>query len=132
MASRITNPYVAMPVVPLHELSGEGPLSLRLVACYRFRPGPRRPLPLLLWRVCAGFPSPADDYVEEAPALNAPLVRNPPAPFMTRARGRPMEPAAIVAGALLVLARPLSARPRPAVIPSLNGLFAAHRRPSAG
>ncbi len=132
MASRITNSYVAMPVFPLHEPPGEGRLSLRLVSCSRFRPGPHRPLPLLLWRVCAGFPSPADDYVEEALDLNDLLVRNPPATFMMRVSGRSMEPAGIDDGDLLVVDRSLEARTGDVVIAYLNGELAVKRIATIG
>lgn len=42
------------------------------------------PLPLMLTRVAAGFPSPADDYVEQMLDLNEYCVRNAPATFYLR------------------------------------------------
>ncbi len=39
------------------------------------------PLPLYLAPVSAGFPSPAEDYLGRAPALNELLISNPAAPF---------------------------------------------------
>ena len=42
---------------------------------------PYLPLPLMLTRVAAGFPSPADDYVEQMLDLNEYCVRNAPATF---------------------------------------------------
>ncbi len=117
-----------MPMLSLYEPPPGGSLPpLRLVACYRFKPGPRRPLPLLLWRVCAGFPSPADDYVEEALDLNELIVRNPPATFMMRVSGCSMEPAGIYDGDLLVVDRSLEARPGDIVIAYLNGELTVKR-----
>ncbi len=89
--------------------------------------GSRQPLPLLLWRVCAGFPSPADDYVEEALDLNDLIVRNPPATFMMRVSGRSMEPAGIYDGDLLVVDRSLQTRPGDIVIAYLNGELTVKR-----
>ena len=44
-------------------------------------------LPLFLWRVPAGFPSPADDYFEGELDLNDLLIENPAATFYVRLAG---------------------------------------------
>ena len=41
-------------------------------------------LPLYLDRISAGFPSPADDYIEAELDLNRYMIRNPPDTFMVR------------------------------------------------
>jgi len=133
MAFCPTNHPVAMPMRLFYEPPPGGALPpLCPVACYRFVPGPRRPLPLLLWRVCAGFPSPADDYVEEALDLNDLLVRNPPATFMMRVSGCSMEAAGIYDGDLLVVDRSLQARPGDIVIAYLNGELTVKRIATRG
>lgn len=47
-------------------------------------------IPLLLGSVSCGFPSPADDYVEESINLNKILIRHPKATVMVRAGGDSM------------------------------------------
>jgi hypothetical protein len=49
-----------------------------------------RPPPLFLARVSAGFPSPADDYLEGRLDLNEHLVKHPAATFFVRAAGDSM------------------------------------------
>ena len=48
------------------------------------------PLPLFSGKVAAGFPSPADDYVEKTLDLNELLVKKPAATFFVRAQGESM------------------------------------------
>ena len=62
-------------------------------------------LPLFLSRIPAGFPSPADDFIESALDLNAYLVRNPAATFMVRVSGDSMIGAGIHDGDILVVDR---------------------------
>lgn len=64
-------------------------------------------LPLIGHRLCAGFPSPADDFLEEAIDLNRLLVRNPAATFLWRVGGESMRDAGIYDGDLLVVDRSL-------------------------
>lgn len=72
------------------------------------RPDPAAP-PLALYgaRVPAGFPSPADDYVEGRLDLNEHLIRHPAATFFVRASGDSMLGAGIHPGDLLVVDRSL-------------------------
>lgn len=80
-------------------------------------------LPLMLCRVQAGFPSPADDYVEHALDLNEHLVRNPPATYFVRAAGDSMEGVGIRPGDLLVVDRSIDPRPGHIVIASVQGEY---------
>jgi DNA polymerase V len=61
--------------------------------------------PLYLERISAGFPSPADDYIETALDLNTYLIRNPAATFMVRVSGDSMTGAGISDGDILVVDR---------------------------
>ena len=65
----------------------------------------RVPVPLFGSGVCAGFPSPADDHIEEIIDLNELLVRNPPATFYIRAVGVSMIRVGIMDGDILVVDR---------------------------
>jgi repressor LexA len=58
----------------------------------------------------AGFPSPAQDYVESGIDLNRELVRNPSSTFFGRARGTSMEGAGIFDGDLLFVSSCSTAR----------------------
>ena len=71
--------------------------------------------PLLMWRVPAGFPSPAEDYVEGRIDLNRDLVRHPLSTFYVRVDGDSMEPA-IRPGALLLVDRMVEAKEGDVVI----------------
>lgn len=81
------------------------------------------PRPLLLCPVQAGFPSPADDYVEHSLDLNEHIVRNPPATYFVRAVGDSMEGAGIRSGDLLVVDRSIDPRPGLIVIASVQGEY---------
>ncbi len=62
-------------------------------------------LPLVLSRVAAGFPSPADDYIESSIDLNRELIRHPFATFYVRASGDSMIDAGIRPNATLIVDR---------------------------
>lgn len=63
------------------------------------------PLPLAAFRVSAGFPSPADDYLDGPIDLNRHLIRHPAATFFVRVSGDSMTGAGIHDGDLLVVDR---------------------------
>ena len=65
-------------------------------------------LPLFGTRVPAGFPSPADDYVEGRLDLNEYLIRHPAATFYVRVTGESMLGAGIHPGDLVVVDRALA------------------------
>ncbi len=48
--------------------------------------------PLIAWRIPAGFPSPAEDYIEGRIDLNRDLIKHPLATFYIRVSGDSMEP----------------------------------------
>ena len=83
--------------------------------------------PLFLARVSAGFPSPADDYVESALDLNAYLVRNPAATFMVKVSGDSMIGAGIAAGDVLVVDRSEEAVHGKIVVAVLDGELTVKR-----
>ena len=51
---------------------------------------PRKRIPMLGARVRLGFPSPADDFLDDSLDLNELLIRNPAATFYYRAEGDSM------------------------------------------
>ncbi|RPF79001.1 MAG: LexA family transcriptional regulator, partial [Synechococcus sp. TMED20] len=72
--------------------------------------GSRGLLPLAGERIAAGFPSPADDYVEVGIDLNEQLIRHPTSTFFLRVSGQSMIDAGIHDGDLLVVDRSLEPR----------------------
>lgn len=70
-------------------------------------------LPVYTCRVPAGFPSPADDYVDETLDLNRRYIANPAATFFAYTDGDSMKDAGIHSGDLLIVDRsvkPLNGR----------------------
>jgi DNA polymerase V len=67
-------------------------------------------IPFVLSQVSAGFPSPADDYIETSIDLNRELVRHPFATFFVRASGDSMLGAGIKPSATLVVDRAIETK----------------------
>ena len=88
---------------------------------------PALALPLAGERVAAGFPSPADDYVEVGIDLNEQLIRHPTSTFFLRVSGDSMTGAGIHDGDLLVVDRSLDPRPGRIVVAVLDGGFTLKR-----
>lgn len=65
--------------------------------------------PVMMWPVPAGFPSPAEDYVEGRINLNRDLVKHPLTTFYIRVDGESMIGAGIFPGTLLVVDRGVTA-----------------------
>lgn len=84
-------------------------------------------LPLFESRVSAGFPSPADDYIEAALDLNQHLIRHPAATFFVRASGESMVNAGIQNNDILVVDRSLEPKHGDIIIAALNGELTVKR-----
>lgn len=80
-------------------------------------------LPLFTERVPAGFPSPAQDYVEEELDLNSYCIRHPTATYFLRASGNSMTEAGIRSGDLLVVDRSVNPEHGDIVIAAIDGEF---------
>ena len=90
------------------------------------------PRPLLASRVEAGFPSPADDYVERTLDLNEEFITHPAATFFLRAGGRSMEGAGIHDGDLLIVDRSIGPGPNMVVVAVVDGEFTVKRLRRSG
>ena len=84
-------------------------------------------LPVFLSGVQAGFPSPADDYIEDQLNINELLVQHPAATFFVRVEGESMRDANILTGDILVVDRSLEASNNKIVIAIINGEFTVKR-----
>jgi len=77
-------------------------------------------LPLAVASVSAGFPSPADDYLEGTLDLNQHLIKHPAATFFVRVAGDSMIDAGIHDGDLLLVDRSLEIVDGKVVIAIIN------------
>lgn len=84
-------------------------------------------LPLYQDRISAGFPSPADDYVESRLDLNEFLVQHPAATFFIRVKGDSMIRAGIDTGDMLIVDRSVNSANGKIVVAVLNGEFTVKR-----
>jgi DNA polymerase V len=84
-------------------------------------------LPLFGHKIAAGFPSPADDYVEDRIDLNQHLIRHKEATFFLRVKGESMLSAGIHDGDLLVVDRALDPVDGKIVIAVLDGELTVKR-----
>lgn len=83
--------------------------------------------PLYESRVSAGFPSPADDYIEAKLDLNQYLVKHPAATFFVRVEGDSMIGAGIFPEDILVVDRSLTPKDGKIVIAVINGELTVKR-----
>ncbi len=83
--------------------------------------------PLFLSKVPAGFPSPADDYIEGTLDLNEHLIKHKAATFFVRVTGDSMLGAGIHDGDLLIVDRSLEAQDKSVVVAVVNGEFTVKR-----
>ena len=83
--------------------------------------------PLYQSRVAAGFPSPADDYVEGQLDLNRYLIDRPAATFFVRVQGDSMLGAGIHPGDLLIVDRSRQADDGRVIIAVLDGELTVKR-----
>ena len=86
-----------------------------------------RRCPLYQSRITAGFPSPADDYVEGQLDLNQYLIDRPAATFFVRVQGDSMIDVGIHPGDLLIVDRSRSAEDGKVIIAVLDGELTVKR-----
>lgn len=77
--------------------------------------------------VCAGFPSPADDFLEEALGLPRWLVPNPPATFLWRVSGSSVIGAGIHDGDIVVVDRSVEPASNDIVLAIIEGTTSLKR-----
>lgn len=92
----------------------------------------RYKLPVFLGRLPAGFPSPADDYLEGKLDLNRHLIKHPAATFFVRVSGDSMLGAGIHTGDLLVVDRSLEAVDGNVIVAALDGELTVKRLSKRG
>ncbi|BFL84257.1 translesion error-prone DNA polymerase V autoproteolytic subunit [Shewanella baltica] len=73
--------------------------------------------------IAAGFPSPAQDYVEQTLDLNELCIKHPAATFFVKVQGDSMIEAGIFSGDILVVDRSLQPAHGDTVVAAVNGEF---------
>jgi DNA polymerase V len=74
--------------------------------------------------VAAGFPSPADDYVEKGLSMDDLLIKHPSSTYLARASGDSMTGCGILDGDILIIDRSLTAENGDIVIAAIDGELA--------
>ena len=84
-------------------------------------------LPISQSYVAAGFPSPAEDYLEDKINLQQVLIQNPTATYLLRVRGESMRDARLHDGDILVVDRSLKPSHGHVIIGVVDGEFTVKR-----
>jgi DNA polymerase V len=79
------------------------------------------------YHIPAGFPSPAEDFIEKSLDLNEYLIRNKPATFLIKVEGNSMINAGINDGDLLIIDRSIEPGDGHVILGVLNGEFTIKR-----
>jgi len=94
---------------------------MKAVRFFRHAAGTTFRAPLFIWQVPAGFPSPADDYMDKRLDLNEHFIRHPEATFYCRVSGQSMTGAGIFDGDLLIVDRAVHPAQGDVILAALNG-----------
>lgn len=102
-------------------------MSLKISEIFAIQKGQSISLPLYTSKISAGFPSPADDFVDRKLDLNEHLIAHPAATFFVRVEGESMKDAGIFSNDLLIVDRSLEPKDQSVVVALLNGEFTVKR-----
>lgn len=84
-------------------------------------------IPQVTWHIQAGFPSPADDYLENHIDLNEKLIQNPSSTFLVRVEGESMIGAGIFPGDVLLVDKSKTPSNNDVIVAILDGEFTVKR-----
>jgi DNA polymerase V len=84
-------------------------------------------IPYFIDPVTAGFPSPAENEIDQTLDLNELLIQHPTATFFVRVQGSSMQGAGIHDGDILIVDRALTPHDGSIVIAIINGEFTVKR-----
>lgn len=77
--------------------------------------------------ISAGFPSPADDYLDVSLDLNKELIKNPSSTFLGRVKGLSMKDAGIDEGDILIIDKSLEPKNNSIAVCFIDGDFTLKR-----
>jgi len=92
-----------------------------------YQAAPAQPLPFFEAGLPAGFPSPAEDYLEDRLDLNELVIRHAAATFFVQVQGESMRGAGIHSGDTLVVDRAETPKDKSVVVAVLDGAFTVKR-----
>ena len=95
--------------------------GITITKIYPFEGKIKQELPLYSARISAGFPSPADDYLDKKLDLNEYLIKHPASTFFVRVAGDSMIDAGIHSGDILIVDRALEPAGNSIVIAVIDG-----------
>ena len=84
-------------------------------------------LPFIDVGISAGFPSPADDFIELSIDLNKQLIKNKDTTFFAKVKGHSMKNAGIFDGDLLIIDKSLEPQNNKIAICQIDGEFTVKR-----
>jgi len=102
-------------------------MALEITSIHRVAMECSREIPLFLQMISAGFPSPADDYIDKCLDLNEYLIKHPSATFFVRVEGDSMINAGIHHGDILIVDRSLEAAHKSIIVAVINGELTVKR-----
>ncbi|MEI6127641.1 MAG: translesion error-prone DNA polymerase V autoproteolytic subunit [Pseudomonadota bacterium] len=102
-------------------------MHLAVKFIYKNEPATRLKAVLYSAQVSAGFPSPAEDYIDKKLDLNEHLIKHPAATFFVKVEGNSMINAGIHSGDMLIVDRALEPADKKIVIAVLNGEMTVKR-----
>lgn len=102
-------------------------MKVKIQSIYKAACDGKQPLPLYLAKISAGFPSPAEDYVDKKLDLNEYIIKHPAATFFVRVEGDSMINVGIHDGDLLIVDRSLEPADGKIVIAVINGEMTVKR-----
>ena len=99
----------------------------KVVEIFKADTASKQPLPLYLSRIKAGFPSPAEDYLDKKLDLNEHLIKHPASTFFVKVKGDSMVGAGINSGDILIVDRSLEPKDKKIIVAVVNGDFTVKR-----
>ena len=102
-------------------------MPVAVQAIYKNESTKKLRLVLFMSKISAGFPSPAEDYIDKSLDLNEHLIQHPAATFFIRVEGHSMINAGIHNGDMLIVDRTLEPVDKKIVIAVINGEMTVKR-----
>ena len=94
---------------------------------YKLKAGGKIKLPLFTVPVSAGFPSPAEEYIETLLSLDEHLIQHPQATYLVKVKGDSMKEAGILTGDVLIVDKSLTPANNKIVVAIIDGEFTVKR-----